>query len=163
MQNTSPGFSTDVVVSGADLFSAGYKLERAKVFHTQLLDRVREIPGVESATLTRLMPFSYGVFSTAPLTIDGYQPAPDEQLNSSYLEVGEDYFKTLGIPIVAGREFQRTDDANALPVAVINETMAAKYWPGKDPIGQRRKVNDRWLQIVGVAKNVNYENKLERP
>src|SRR5229473_2607869 len=73
MQNASPGFSTDVIVSGADLFSAGYNVERAKAFDTQLLDRVREIPGVESATLTRLMPFSYGVFSTAPLNIDGYQ------------------------------------------------------------------------------------------
>jgi macrolide transport system ATP-binding/permease protein len=163
MQKTSPGFSTDVIVSGADLVSAGYNLERAKAFDTQLLDRVREIPGVESATLTRLMPFSYGVFSTASLAIDGYQPAPDEQLNSSYLEIGEDYFKTLGIPIVAGREFQRTDDENAVPVAIINETMAAKYWPGKDPIGQRLKVKDRWLQIVGVAKNVKYENKLELP
>jgi predicted permease len=165
MQKTSPGFSTDVIVivSGADLVSAGYNLERAKAFDTQLLDRVRGIPGVESATLTRLIPFSYGTFSTASLSIDGYQPAPDEQLNSSYLEVGEDYFKTLGIPILAGREFHRNDDENAVPVALINETMAAKYWPGKDPIGQRLKVKDRWLQIVGVAKNVNYEDKLELP
>jgi predicted permease len=163
MQATSPGFSTDVIVSGVDLFSAGYNLERAKAFDTQLLDRVREIPGVESATLTRLIPFSYGDFSTASLAIDGYQSAPDEQLNSSYLEVGEDYFKTLGIPIVAGREFKRTDDENAVPVAIINEVMAAKYWPGKDPVGQRLKVKDRWLQIVGVAKTVSYENKLELP
>jgi predicted permease len=163
MQKTSPGFSTDVIVSSADLVSAGYNLERAKAFDTQLLDRVREIPGVESVALSRLQPFSYGVFSTAPLAIDGYQPAPDEQLNSSYLEVGEDYFKTLGIPVVAGREFQRTDDENAVPVAIINETTAAKYWPGKDPIGQRLKVKDRWLQVVGVAKNVKYENKLELP
>jgi predicted permease len=163
MQQTSPGFSSDVIVSGADLVSAGYNLERAKTFDTQLLDRVREIPGVESATLSRLMPFSYGTFSTAPLGIDGYQPAPDEQLSSSYLEVGEDYFKTLGIPIVSGREFRRTDDENAVPVAVINDTMAAKFWPGKDPLGQRLKVKDRWLQIVGVAKNVKYENKLEPP
>jgi len=159
MQQTSPGFSTDVIVSGADLVSAGYNLERAKAFDTQLLDRVREIPGVELATLSRLTPFSYANFSSAPLAIDGYQPAPDEQLNSSYLEAGEDYFRTLGIPIVAGREFQRTDDENAVPVAIINETMAAKYWPGQDPIGQRLKVKDRWLQIVGVAKNVKYENK----
>jgi macrolide transport system ATP-binding/permease protein len=163
MQKTSPGFSTDVIVSGADLVSAGYNLERAKAFDTQLLDRVREIPGVESATLSRLTPLSYATFSSAPLAIDGYQPAPDEQLNSSYLEIGEDYFKTLGIPIVAGREFQRTDDENAVPIAIVNETMAVKYWPGKDPIGQRLKVKDRWLQIVGVAKNVKYENKLELP
>jgi predicted permease len=163
MQKTSPGFSTDVVVSRADLVSAGYNLERAKAFDTQLLDRVRELPGVESATLSRLIPFSYGTFSTAPLAIDGYQLAPNEQLNSSYLEVAEDYFKTLGIPIVTGREFQRTDDENAPPVAIINETMAAKFWPGKDPIGQRLKVKDRWLKIVGLARNVNYEDKLELP
>jgi predicted permease len=163
MQSNSPGFSTDVIVSGVDLASAGYNLEHAKAFDTQLLDRVREIPGVESATLSRLTPFGYGVFSSAPLQIDGYQPAPDEQLNLSYLEVAEDYFKTLDIPIVAGREFQPTDDENAVPVAIINETMAAKYWPGKDPIGQRFKMKDRWLQIVGVARNVNYENKLELP
>src|SRR6184192_1827137 len=126
MQSTSPGFSTDVIVSGADLFSAGYNLERAKAFHTQLLDRTREIPGVESATLARLVPFSYGVFSSAPLEFDGYQPAPDEQLNVSYNEVAEDYFKTLRIPLVTGREFKRTDDENAVPVAIINETMAGK-------------------------------------
>src|SRR5438094_4965128 len=91
MQNTSPGFSTDAIVSGADLVSAGYNLERAKAFDTQLLDRVREIPGVESATLTRLIPFSYGDFSTAALAIDGYQPSPDYQLNTSYLDHNEDY------------------------------------------------------------------------
>ena len=163
MQNASPGFSTDEIVSAADLFSAGYNAEHAKAFHTQLLDRVRAIPGVESASLTRLTPFSYGVFSSAPLTIDGYEPAPDEQLTLSYLEVAEDYFKTLSIPIVAGREFQRTDDENAAPVAVINETMAAKYWPGKDPIGQQFKMKDRSLQIIGVARNVNSETKLELP
>ncbi len=163
MQKTSPGFFTDVIVSRADLASAGYDLERAKAFDTQLLDRVRGIPGVESATLSRLIPFTYGTFSTASLAVDGYQLAPNEQLNSSYLEVGEDYFKTLGIPIVAGREFQRTDDEHAVPVAIVNETMAAKYWPGSDPVGQRLKVKDRWLQIVGVARNVNYEDKLELP
>ena len=163
MQNASPGFSTDVIVSGADLFSAGYNLERAKSFHTQLLDRVREIPGVESATLARLMPFSYAVLSEARLAFDGYQPAPDEQTSVSYIEVGEDYFKTLDIPIVAGREFRRADDENAQPAAIINETMAAKYWPGKDPIGQRIKMKDRWLQIVGVARNVNYDTKFEPP
>lgn len=163
IQNASPGFSTDVIVSSADLFSAGYKLERAKSFHTHLLDRVRAIPGVESAALARLMPFSYSVFSEERLEFDGYQPAPDEQTSLSYVQVGEDYFKTLGIPIVAGREFQRADDENTQPAAVINETMAAKYWPGKDPIGQRIKMKDRWLQIVGVAKNVNYDTKLEPP
>jgi len=163
MQNTNPGFSTDVVAAGVDLFSAGYKLDRAKAFHTQLLDRVREIPGVESAALTRVLPFSFNPYSSAPIAVDGYQPKPDEQPTAEYNQVAEQYFATLGIPIVAGREFTRNDDENAPPIAIVNETMVAKYWPGKDPLGQRLKMKDKWLQIVGVAKNVKYENKLESP
>src|SRR6266478_561836 len=163
MRNANPGFSTDVIVSVTDLFSAGYNLERAKVFHSQLLDRVRTLPGVESATLNRVIPFSYKVYSSAPLEIDGYQSAPNEQPTSEYNEVAEDYFTTIGIPIVSGREFARTDDENSPPVAIINETMAAKYWPGKNPLGQRLKVKDRWMEIVGIAKNANYRTKLEPP
>src|SRR5204862_1136656 len=135
MRNASPGFSPDVVVSVVDLFSAGYKPERAKIFHTQLLDRVRKLPGVESAALTPVIPFSYNVFSSAPIDIEGYQAPPNEQPTVEYIEVTEDYFTTVGIPIVSGREFTRTDDENAPPVAIINETMAAKYWPGKNPMG----------------------------
>jgi putative ABC transport system permease protein len=163
IQNASPGFSTDVLMTGVDLFSAGYNVERAKTFHTQLLDRARELPGVESTTLVRVPPFTYLPYSTEPIEVDGYQPAPNEQPTVGYDEVAEQYFATIGIPILAGREFLRTDDENAPLVAIVNETMAAKYWPGKDPIGQRLKVKDKWLQVVGIAKNANYETKLEAP
>jgi predicted permease len=163
MRNASPGFNTNVVSSVVDLFSAGYKLDKAKIFHTQLLDRVRALPGVESAALTRVIPFSYNVFSSAPIEVDGYQSPPNEQPTVEYIEVTEDYFTTLGIPIVSGREFMRIDDENVPPLAIINETMAAKYWPGKNPVGQRLKAKDRWLQIVGIAKNSNYRSKTETP
>src|SRR5213082_3701919 len=164
MQNSDPGFSTrNVVVSAADLFSAGYKADRAKIFYEQLLERVRALPGVQSAALARVRPFSYTVYSSAPLEIEGYQPPRNEQIAADYNQVSEGYFATIGIPIVAGREFTRNDDENAPPVAIVNGTMAAKYWPGKDPVGQRLKVKDTWMQIVGVAKNVYYETKLEAP
>ncbi|PYK72257.1 MAG: hypothetical protein DME42_09370, partial [Verrucomicrobia bacterium] len=163
MQNADPGFSTQsVAVTSVDLFSAGYKPDRAKIFYEQLLERIRALPGVQSATLARLRPFSYGVYSSAPLEIEGYQPPRNEQLAADYNEVGEGYFATIGIPIITGREFNRTDDENAPPVAIVNETMAAKYWPGKDPAGQRLKVKDKWMEIVGVAKNANYRTKLEQ-
>jgi len=161
MRNASPGFSGDVVATGVDLFSAGYDLERAKIFHTQLLDRVRALSGIESASLTRVIPFTYTPYSTSPIEVDGYQPPANEQPTVDYNEVAEDYFGTIGIPVVSGREFARTDDENAPPVAIINETMAAKYWPGKKALGQRVKVRDRWLEIVGIAKNANYETKRE--
>ncbi len=164
MQNSDPGFSTrNVVVSAADLFSAGYKADRAKIFYEQLLERVRALPGVQSAALARVRPFSYTVYSSAPLEIEGYQPPRNEQIAADYNQVSEGYFATIGIPIVAGREFTRNDDENAPPVAIVNETMAAKYWPGKDAVGQRLKAKDKWMEIVGVAKNANYRTKLEQP
>ena len=90
MQNSDPGFSTrNVVVSTADLFSAGYKSDRAKIFYDQLFERIRALPGVQSATLARLRPFSYGVYSSAPLEIEGYQPPRNEQVAADYNEVGE--------------------------------------------------------------------------
>jgi predicted permease len=110
-----------------------------------------------------VIPFSYNVFSSAPIEVDGYQSPPNEQPTVEYIEVTEDYFTTLGIPIVSGREFMRIDDENVPPLAIINETMAAKYWPGKNPVGQRLKAKDRWLQIVGIAKNSNYRSKTETP
>jgi putative ABC transport system permease protein len=163
VRNASPGFATDVIGTGADLFSAGYKADRAKTFVTQLLDRVRTIPGVESATVTRVMPFSYNEPSSAPIEIDGYQPAPNERPEGNYVQIGEDYFATLGIPLISGREFTRNDDENSPPVAIVNETMAAKYWPGKNAVGQRLRVKDTWMQIIGIAKTTNYRTKLEKP
>jgi predicted permease len=164
MQNSDPGFSTrNVVVSSADLFSAGYKLDRSKIFYEQMLQRIRALPGVQSATLEGVRPFSYADYSSAPLEIEGYQPPRNEQVSADYNQVGEGYFATIGIPIVSGREFTRNDDENAPPVAIVNETMAAKYWPGKDPVGQRLKVKDKWMEIVGVAKSAKYRTKLEQP
>jgi macrolide transport system ATP-binding/permease protein len=164
VQNASPGFSTKgIVLSVVDLFSAGYNSERARIFNDELLNRVRALPGVESVAISRVRPFSYRDYSSAPIAADRYQPAPDEQPTADYNEVSEGYFTTIGIPIVFGREFTRSDDENAQPVAIVNETMAAKYWPGKDPVGQRLEVKGRWIQVVGVAKNSNYRTKLETP
>jgi predicted permease len=164
MQNADPGFSTrNVVVSAVDLLSSGYKPDRAKIFYEQMLERIRALPGVQSVALARVRPFSYSVYSSAPLEIEGYQPPRNEQVTADYNQVGEGYFSTIGIPIVTGREFTRNDDENAPPVVIVNETMAAKYWPGKDAIGQRLKVKDKWMEVVGVAKNANYRTKLEQP
>jgi predicted permease len=80
-----------------------------------------------------------------------------------YNEVGPDYFPTMGIPLVSGREFTRTDDEKAALVAIVNETMAAQYWRGRNPIGERVQVKSRWMQVVGVAKDSKYESVREAP
>jgi predicted permease len=164
IQSASPGFSTEgVLLSGVDLLSAGYNAERAKAFQDQLSERVRVLPGVESATFARVIPFGLRDFSSASISVEGYQSGPDERLTADYNQVGPDYFGVMEIPILAGREFTRADDENRPLVAVVDETMAAKYWPGKDPIGGRFQVKGRWIEIAGVAKASHYRSKLESP
>jgi predicted permease len=164
IRNTSPGFSTRGVLDTAvNLTSAGYDAPRAQSFQDELLDRVKALPGVESAVFARMTPLSYGSYSSSPIAVDGYQPPPEEQPIVQYNEVGPDYFTTMGIPLVTGREFTRADDEKAALVAVVNETMAAHYWRGKNPIGERVQVKGRWMQVVGVAKDSKYQSVREVP
>jgi len=127
------------------------------------MNRVKALPGVESAAFARGAPLSYGSFSSTPIAVDGYQPPPEEQPIVQYNEVGPDYFVTMGIPLVSGREFTRADDEKTALVAVVNETMAAQYWRGKNPIGERVQVKGRWTQVVGVAKDSKYQSVRETP
>ena len=164
IRNTSPGFSTrGVMVTAVDLVSAGYDVQRAQNFQDELLDRVKALPGVESVAFARMTPLSYGSFSSTPIAVDGYQPTPEEQPTVQYNEVGPDYFRTMGIPLVSGREFTRADDGKAALVAVVNETMAAHYWRDRNPIGERVQVKGRWMQVVGVAKDSKYQSVREAP
>jgi macrolide transport system ATP-binding/permease protein len=164
IRNTSPGFSTRGVLDTAvNLTAAGYDVLRAQSFQDELLARVKALPGVESAAFARMTPLSYGSYSSAPIAVDGYQPPPEEQPIVEYNEVGPDYFPTMGIPLVSGREFTRADDEKAALVAVVNETMATQYWRGRNPIGERVQVKDRWMLVVGVAKDSKYESVREAP
>ena len=164
IRSDSPGFTTDgVLVTAVNLVASGYDEQRAKSFQDELIDVVQAIPGVESAALARQTPLGYGTFSSAPIAVDGYQPAPDEQPSADYNQVGPSYFATIGIPLVSGREFTRADNDTAAPVVIVNETMAARYWPGKNLIGERLQAKGKWMQIVGVAKTSKYESMREVP
>ncbi|HXA00204.1 MAG TPA: ABC transporter permease [Candidatus Dormibacteraeota bacterium] len=164
IRTASPGFSAHRVLHTAvDLVSAGYDAQRAQNFEDELITRVKALPGVESAAFARSTPMSYGSYSSTPIAVDGYQPAPDEQPTVEYNEVGPDYFLTMGIAVASGREFTRADDEKAAPVAIVNETMAARYWRGKNPVGERLQVKSRWMRVVGLARDSKYENVRELP
>jgi macrolide transport system ATP-binding/permease protein len=164
IRTASPGFSTrGVLFTAVDLVSAGYDAPRAVHFQDELLDRVKALPGVESAAFARRTPLGYGTYSSTPIAVDGYQPPPEEQPTVEFNEVGPDYLATMGIPLVSGREFTRADGEKAARVAVVNETMAARYWRDRSPIGERVQVKGIWMQVVGVAKDSKYESVREEP
>src|SRR6266852_2648047 len=164
VRTASPGFNTRGVQDTAvDLVSAGYTPTRAQTFQDALLERIRALPGVESAAFARMTPLSYVSSSETPIVVDGYQPPPEESPVVEYNEVGPNYFFTLGIPLVEGREFTRADDEKAALVAMVNETMANRYWKGRNAIGERLQVKGRGMQVVGVAKDSKYSSVRENP
>jgi len=164
LRKSNPGFLTEsLLTTGIDLVAAGYDTTRAKDFQNRLIDRVTALPGVESAALARVRPFSYQTYSSDLIAVDGYQPGPDEQPSAEYNEVTPEYFRTMGIPLLSGREFSDADNETSDPVAIVNEKMVAKYWRGEDPVGKRLQVKDKWLRVVGVAKLAKYGSFSEAP
>jgi predicted permease len=164
IRNLNPGFSTKGVLETAvDLRGAGYDLQRAIHFNEELLDRVKALPGIESAAFARNTPLSYGSYSSSEIAVDGCQPPPDEQPTVEYNQVGPGYFSTIGIPLRSGREFTRADNETAAPVAIVNDAMVAQYWRGEDPVGKRLQVNGQWRQVIGVAKVSKYQSVRENP
>jgi len=162
IRTASPGFSTRRVLdTQIPLLAAGYDAPRAKTFQDELIQRVRALPGVEAAAYARIVPLSYKSYSSTPIAVDGYEPQRNEQPTAEYNEVSPQYFATMGIPLISGREFTRADDENAPRVAIVNQTMVARYWRGQNPIGQRLQVKGNWVEVIGVAADSKYSSLRE--
>jgi putative ABC transport system permease protein len=155
-----PGFRTDHLLTMTfDPTLVHYNELQTQQFFRDLVDRARAVPGVKSAALASFVPFNpelNGV-SIAP---EGYQfPKDKDSVDVFASTVGDHYFETAGIHIVRGRAFYTTDNATSPRVAVVNEELAKRYWPGKDPVGQRFRIDGRsgpWVNVVGVAKTIKY-------
>jgi macrolide transport system ATP-binding/permease protein len=142
----------------------GYDAVRLKAFHLDVRDRVSTLPGVEAVSWASNMPFwsspSRGVL------IEGQQQArKSETLSTVTNTVDVDYFKTVRIPLLQGRTFADSDQDGSLPVAIINEDLARRYWPDGNALGRAfRLVGDTVArQIVGVVKTSNYTTIGEAP
>ena len=154
------GFNrADCVTASFDLSRSGYKSERGLAFQAALLDRLRNGPGVIGATLTSHLPMGdMGSGNTRDFSIPGYVPAKGEEMAVVTDLEGPDFFHTMRIPLQQGREFNVHDNAASPNVAVINESMARRYWPKGDAIGHSVMVGDKARQIVGVVHDYTYYN-----
>ena len=156
-RSLDPGFSLlEGVMAAVDLLPNGYDAVRGTAFHHRLLEQVRALPHVEAATIASNMPLDIGRGSEMSVDIEGYTPAPNEEVDAFYNRVGPSYFDTMGIPIVSGRPLDHRDiDGSQLSV-VVNETMAGRYWPGQDPIGRTIRFGAGPAIVVGVATDGKY-------
>ena len=164
VESIDPGFSTaNVLSTSIDFAAAGYNRDRIRNFQELLIDRLQSLAGVQSAAFTVLPPFTVRSYPSASITVEGYEAPPDQQINVDSVGVDPSYFATMGIPLVEGRAFARTDTAATPPVALVNELMASRYWKGADPVGRRFQAKGQWLQVVGIAKMSKYANLTEIP
>jgi predicted permease len=136
---------------------ASYKTPESVVaFYRALLDRVRGLPGVHAAGLVRSLPLAASIGDWG-LDIEGYVESPGNHAKGDWQVVSDGAFEALGERLVRGRTLAAGDTAEALPVAVVNETLARTYWPGQDPIGKRMRMGSAttrpWMTVVGLVRD----------
>jgi predicted permease len=161
------GFRTNgVLLSSVDLSQFGYSESRGTGFYRDVAARVRALPGVESASLAYSVPFGNDSVSDR-VWKEGDQSLPITQVpNIDYNIVDSEYFRTLDIPVLRGRNFTTQDTKTSIPVAVINETMARQLWPDQDPIGRHfrmKKADGPEIEVAGVVRNGKYRSLFEDP
>ena len=162
-----PGFELRRgLVAVLDTSVADYSYEETQSFFGELCARVAALPGVDSATIVRSLPMGPGI-TTTPVIPESAISDPDAQgVQADEASVGVGYFATMGIPLLRGRDFLSSDTSESLPVAIVNETLAQRLWPGESAIGRRLKVDIRseelW-EVVGIAANGKYRTLGEEP
>lgn len=158
----NPGFDGSHVLTAAIGLDIGYSSSEVRQFEKKILARAREIPGTTAVSLTDWLPLNLSR-KTSDVWPEGYVPQPHESGEVTRADVSAGYFATLGIPILEGRAFLDTDDDHAPRVMIVDETAAARYWPGKDPLGRRLRIGDRLYTVIGVAKNSSHLYMSEQP
>jgi predicted permease len=165
-RQANPGFDrSQTTAIGVDLQLNGYDQPHGRAFYRRLLDEVRADAGVESATLAAYLPLALVDTRSTRLAVEGYEPRRGEDLAFMNNTVGPDYFRTLRIPLAAGREFADRDNENGAPVAIVNNTLAQRFFGGAaNAIGKRVRAGDGdWRTVIGVAADVKYLRIDEAP
>jgi predicted permease len=171
LQTMNPGFDTrNALTMSFDLGLQGYDDARGQQFYRQLEERLRSLPGVEHAAVMSYIPLSLN-FNSNNIFVEGHPPERGENVPLAMTaSAGPDYFKTMGTPLLEGREFTNDDQAKSEPVAVVNEFFVRRLMPElsspAEAVGKRfsfRSAGGPFTRIVGVAKGGKYFNIAEDP
>ena len=148
-----------------DLGFEGYTESRARQFYPQVLERVQASAGVRSACWASTAPLS-GLHIADDIVLEDGGLGRDQRVNADLNWVSPEFFSTLGIPIIAGRDFTSQDREGAQRVAVVSASTARRFWPGKNPLGQRfwmhTRGNQPGLEVVGVVRDGKFYNSWQK-
>jgi macrolide transport system ATP-binding/permease protein len=165
-RRANPGFdASHLTAVTLEVKQNAYDDAQGRVFYRRLLAAARADAGIDSATLAAFTPMGFLDTPSRRVAIEGYEPRRGEDLAFMSNVIGSDYFRTLRIPLSAGREFADRDDETGAPVAIVNNTLAQRFWGGAaNAIGKRVRAGDGdWHTVVGVAADVKYARIDEAP
>jgi len=158
-ESVDPGFNPAGELTFRVAAPSQFKGEQIPLFYQQVLERVRVLPGVQTAVLARNLPMS-GTDPSMPIAIEGTPPPPSQvPVVTRFRAVGPDYFSGLQTSLLGGREFSEHDTAAAPKVAIVSESLAKLYWPKENALGKRLKpelTGGEWCTVVGVAADVRH-------
>jgi predicted permease len=163
LRAVDPGFNPrNVLTMTVSLAGASQYVGLAReAFYRQLTDRLTALPGVESVSAINHLPLAGDTWGTT-LTIEGRPlPPPGQEVRATFRVSRPGYFRTMGIPLRAGRDFNERDTPDTPGVVILNETLARRHWPAEDPIGKRVTLDDprdnsrapQWFTVIGVVKD----------
>jgi len=172
LRQVDTGFTTENALTMRMVlpFPKYQKAEARRAFYDEVLRKIHEVPGIESAGMITFLPLSFHGMNFN-FSVEGQPATSDAKLPFAlWRVVSPDYFRAMGIPLRRGRFFDARDSADSQPAVLVNRRLAERYWPGEDPIGKRLKVGaldsqNAWLTVVGVVGDVRQtglnEEKLE--
>jgi putative ABC transport system permease protein len=165
-RRADPGFdASQVSTVSVDLKQNGYDTAGGRAFYRRALAALRSDGAIESATLAAYEPLAFLATPARRFAVEGYVPRRDEDLAFLSNTIGPDYFRTLRIRLLAGRSFEDRDDERGLPVAIVNDTLAQRFWgAASNAIGKRLRAADgEWRTVIGVAADIKYVRINESP
>lgn len=161
-QSADPGFDPDgLYVMSLQPSLAGYEPEKESILYNTIAERIDAMGNVESVAFTENVPLGPNTLSTTVVREGERTPDSRPTHVADVTFISHDYFRTMGLPIVKGRNFSTSDRQGSPRVAIINEEMAKRFWPGEDPIGKRisqESTTGPFLEVIGVAKNGKYRS-----
>ena len=163
LRSIDRGFQNDnVLAMSLDMDLQGFDKARGQNFYAAALERLSSLPGVQSVSMASALPVTAGgarLQRPAGLT----RPAVNEPISIDVVRVAPRFLETIGLPLMRGRDFQSFDTEKSTPAMIVNETMAAKFWPDENPLGRTFYDGNTTFEVVGVARDTKYRNLRESP
>jgi predicted permease len=164
-QQINPGFNShNVLIASYDLFTGGYSEATGTEFDRQLVSKLQALPGVESMALSSRVPLGFGGGSTS-VKPEGYVSQANESMETQVTIITPNYFQTMQIPIVKGRDFMLQDTKSSQRVVIVSETFVNRYWPNQEALGKQLNsdLTHEWFTVIGVARDSKVNGLNEKP